>query len=213
MKQELINITEKLEGFHSIEDVQELLNVNRARAIHLMHTLRNKGFVKTKRTSAGKRYYHISFGNAVGGTSYIEVLNKYAPVPLASFETHKLYGKVISVEETLIYALKKDDIRHVIASLSLFKHIKNWSLLYNLAKKEGLNREICALYDVAKKTVKKIRRMPDRFKKLGTPKKNSKYKYIINLFSSDDFKKIERKWKVYIPLNIADLNEYRGFNT
>jgi len=202
-----------VEGFRSIADIQELLNVNRKRAIYLVYVLRKHGFIKTRRMRDGKRRYYIDFKNAIGGTSHLEVLNKYAPVPLARFETHKIYGRDVSVEETLIYAIKKEDIRHVIASLALFRHIKDWHLLYNLAKKQGVVREVCALYDVARKTVKKVRRMPKRFRTLGAPKKNDKYKYIVNLFSSDDFKEIERKWKVYLPLNYADLGEYRGFST
>ena len=213
MKQKLINIADQLKGFQSVEDIQELLRVNRTRAIYLMYQLRKHGFVKTRRTSKGKRYYYIGFENAIGGTSYLETLNKYAPTPLGSFGTHKIYGKAISVEETLIYALKREDIRHIIALLALFKHIKDWSLLYNLAKKEGLVREVCALYDLARKVVKKVRKMPKRFKNLGTPKKNDKYKYIVDLFSSNDFKEIERKWRIYLPLNLRDVAEYRGFKT
>ena len=32
---------------------------------------------------------------------------------------------------------------------------------------------------------------------------------MIEHFSSDDFKDIEKKWKIYIPLNIADLEDYK----
>ena len=52
--------------------------------------------------------------------------------------------------------------------------------------------------------------MPQRFKTFATPKKSNKYKYIINGFDSIDFKNIEQKWKVYIPLNLSDLTDYKG---
>ncbi|MBI2629112.1 hypothetical protein HYW74_03445 [Candidatus Pacearchaeota archaeon] len=51
--------------------------------------------------------------------------------------------------------------------------------------------------------------MPKRFKNLAMPKKGDKYKYIIGKFDSRDFKDIEKKWRVYIPLNWADLEEYK----
>lgn len=83
--------------------------------------------------------------------------------------------------------------------------------MYQLGKKENLVREIAALYDVSRLILPKLRKMPKRFKNLALPKKTDKYKYIIKKFSSDDspIQKIEKKWKVYIPLNFADLTEYK----
>ena len=51
--------------------------------------------------------------------------------------------------------------------------------------------------------------MSKRFRRLTTPKKNDKYLFVIKGFNSDDFEEIEKKWKVYIPLNRADLEEYK----
>ena len=69
-------------------------------------------------------------------------------------------------------------------------------------------REVAILYDIARLVIPKIRRMPKRFKTLATPKKSDKYKYFIEGFSSKSFTDLEKKWKVYIPLNTADLEEY-----
>ena len=108
----------------------------------------------------------------------------------------------------LIYAIKQRDIRYLIASLALFRKIRNWSNLYKLAKKENLIREVAALYDIARLIIPKIRRMPKKFKNLAMPKKSGKYKYIVKQFSSKDFKGIEKKWKIFIPLNNVDLEDY-----
>jgi len=43
---------------------------------------------------------------------------------------------------------------------------------------------------------------------LSLPEKNDKYKYLKEGFKSASFQNIEKKWKVYIPLNIGDLEEY-----
>ena len=91
--------------------------------------------------------------------------------------------------------------------MGLFKKINNWNLLYNLAKKENLEREVGALYDVARLVIK-TRKMPKRFLNLSLPEKNDKYKYLKEGFKSASFQNIEKKWKVYIPLNIGDLEEY-----
>ena len=77
-----------------------------------------------------------------------------------------------------------------------------------MARKENLVRQIAALYDVSRLFVKKVRKMPKRFGTLAKPKQKDAFVHIIRPFSSNDFKTIERRWKVYIPLNRADLEEY-----
>ncbi|PIN88466.1 hypothetical protein COU61_04800 [Candidatus Pacearchaeota archaeon CG10_big_fil_rev_8_21_14_0_10_35_13] len=119
-----------------------------------------------------------------------------------------MYGRIPSYEETLIHAIKQRDVRYLIASLILFRKITNWSLLYKLAKKENLVKEIAALYEVARRTIRKVRRIPKRFLHLAQKNKTKKFSYIINHLSSDDYKDIEKKWKVHIPLNHEDLEEY-----
>ena len=125
-----------------------------------------------------------------------------------SFNPHYVHGRILSYEEALIYAIKQRNVRHIIASLALFRKIDDWNLLYRLAKKENLVREVAALYEVSRKVVRKVRRMPKRFLQLAK-KENKRFSYIIDGFLSDDFKDIEKKWKVYIPLNASDLEEYR----
>lgn len=207
---ELVN---SLKGFVTIKMIENRLGINRTRAIYLIHKLRKKGYVITKAQPNKMRVYYISPNNVLKGTSYIEIINKYAPtagIKLVA-EDYVIYGKTPSIEETLIYAIKKNDIRFVIASLALFRGVKDWSELYQLAKKNNLIREIAALYDVSRLILPKLRKMPKRFKNLALPKKTDKYKYIIKKFNSDDspIQKIEKKWKVYIPLNFADLREYK----
>ena len=211
MRKSNIDLAKEIEGFHTVETLERDLHANRNRVIYLLYKLRKAGFVITSRNSSGKRIYRISPRYALRGTSYLEILNKYVPpaIKIAASQVHEIYGKEPSIEETLIYAISKQDIRHVIASLMLFRKIKSWSELYHLAKEKDLLREIGAVYDVARKVIPKIRRMPKRFLNNSLPKKKDKYRYIVEKFSSDDFKDIEKKWRVYIPLNFADLEEYK----
>ena len=211
IKTKLFELAKKLEGMHTIQTIQDQLDIDRARAVYIVYKLRKKGYVKTKYTSSKMRVYYIYVTNPAKGISYIDIINKYAPtagIKLADYGNHIIYGKIPSIEETLIYAINRRDVRFLIASLALFRKITNWSYLYKLAKKDNLVREVAALYDIARLVIPKIRRMPKRFKTLATPKKSDKYKYFIEGFSSKSFTDLEKKWKVYIPLNTADLEEY-----
>ncbi len=203
------DVAKKLCGFQTILSVKKILGVDTQRAIYYIYKLRKKGYVKTHYESDKKRVYYISPNNSFGGTNYIEIINKYSPIKLASSQVYQIYGRELSIEETLIYAIKKREVRYIIALLVLFKKIKNWPELYKLAKKEGIVRELAALYEVSKLFVKKVRKIPKKYLNLAKPKKSDSYLYIIEGYRSSDFKEIEKKWKVYIPLNRADLEDYR----
>ena len=206
------NIINAIEGTGTIEDVQEKLKIDRAKAIYLLHRLRRLGYIKTKYLPNKKRIYSISPLNKLDGIGYLESFNNNMPnasLRISDKEDYFVHGRKIRAEDELIYALKKGTVRYVISSLFLFRKIEDWSYLYRLAKKEDLTRQISALYEVARIFIKKVRKMSKRFRRLTTPKKNDKYLFVIKGFNSDDFEEIEKKWKVYIPLNRADLEEYK----
>ncbi|PIN90568.1 hypothetical protein COU60_01375 [Candidatus Pacearchaeota archaeon CG10_big_fil_rev_8_21_14_0_10_34_76] len=205
-------LAETLEGFYTIETLEDRLKINRSKAIYVIHRLRKLGYVKTSYGAGKKRLYNISLRNKQKGISYTQWINGASPTAsyaiVASPNDYYVHDRTPSYEESLIYAIKQKDVRYLIASLILFRKISDWSLLYNLAKKENLVSEVVALYEVARRIVKKIKKMPKRFLNLAQKKKIKKFHYIVDHISSDDFKDIENKWKVYIPLNRADLEEY-----
>jgi len=209
VKASLLETARKLEGMGTAESVSRTIGISQKKAIELIHRLRKKGFVRTEGGGKQKRFYYISRQGLSGGTSYYNVINKHAPIGTGVWplQDYKVHGRKVTEEEALIFAIKSNSIRTIIAALSLFKHITNWALLSRLAKGE-LKREVCALYDVAKK-IMRVRRMPKRFKESAIPRKEDKYAYIVSKMGSDDFGKIETAWKVRIPLNMADLEEYR----
>lgn len=198
----------KLEGIQTIETVMDALKKNKEKAIYCLYRLRKKGFVKTKRLSSNKRAYNISFENKLKGTSYYEIINENSPIKITTPITYKIYGKKPSLEETLVFAITTKSPRTILASLALFKKIKNWSKLYALAKKNQVERQIGALYDLSR-TIMKTRKMAKRFMNNALPKKHSKFEYIIQGLKSNDFKEIEKNWKVFIPFNKTDLEEYK----
>jgi len=203
-------LVEKIEGIYTVETLSERLKLDRNKAVYVIHKLRKLGYVKTYYGSGKKRSYSISLRNSnLKSISYVDVINKISPIKLAYSDDYYIHGRVPSYEETLIYALQKRDIRYLVASLALFKKISNWSFLYNLAKKKDLVVEITALYDIAKKVVKKVRKMPKKFVNQAIKKRTKKAIYIIKPLSSKDFKDIEKKWNIYIPLNLSDLEDYK----
>lgn len=204
-----LEIMNKIRGMQTIESIKSILKIGRTRAIYLIHRLRKKGYVITKQNSNNVRVYYISLENALGGVSYIDILNKYSPIKLISSEVYKIYGRDISIEETIVYAVKTRKFRYILSSLALFKKIKDWRELYRLAKRNNLVREIGGLYELVENNFPKIKKIPKFYLNHGLPKKGDKFLYIIHLLNSKDYQVIEKKWKVYLPFNKVDLVEYK----
>jgi len=203
-----IELLKKLVGVQTIVSVMDILNVNKKMAIYYLHRLRTEGYVKTKKQSNNTRVYTISIDNKLGGKSYYDIMNQYSPIKISTPVIHRIYGKEPSVEETLLYAIKTQSLRTILASLALFKKINNWVELYRLAKENHVERQVGALYDLARK-IMKVRRMTSKFRKNALPKKESKFDYVISGLKSKDFMEIEKVWKTYLPFNKKDLEGYK----
>ena len=196
-----------LEGVHTIKSVMSRLNVNKQRAIYTIHRLRKEGYVRTARASNNIRIYSISFENKLGGTSYEEVLNAISPIQLSTGTIHRIYGKAPTIEEILVYALKSKSLRTILAALALFRKDIDWGLLYRLAKANHCERQIGALYDLARK-IMRVRHMTQRFRHLSLPQVQHARGYTIPGLKSADFQEIEDRWRVYLPFNKSDLDAY-----
>jgi len=201
------DLLQKLSGIQTIESIKDILKVNKSMAVYYVYSLRKKGYVKTKR-QGNKRIYNISINNKLKGESYYDIINQYSPIKLSIPIIYKIYGKKPSLEETLIYAIKTKSLRTILASLVLFKRINDWAELYRLAKENHVERQVGALYDLARK-IMKVRRMNKKFRNNSLPKKEYKYQYIIQDLKSKDFSEIEKTWKIYLPFNEKDLEEYK----
>ncbi len=208
----LQELLEKTKGYSTVASLQQQLGVTRQQAVYLIHRLRKKGYVRTRYLQNKTRSYYIAPENAIGGTSYVKVMNIHAPhgLRLMPEETFKIYGKTITPEETLIYALKQQKVRFVLASLGLFRVIHDWSALYRYAKKENLVRPIATLHEIARKVIPKISRLPKRFENRARPRKNDPFISLVPSLSSDCFQNIEKKWRVYLPINKADFRDLQS---
>ena len=204
-----IEIAKKLEGINTLEMVMKKLNVRKSTAIKMLSLLRKEGFVETSGGGKQPRLYKIS-PIRVAGKEHLglyDIINKYSKVKLFEPFEHKVMDRKISIEEAIPMAVKEGNFRLVLASLGLFNFVKNWSKLCYYAKKYNVRRKVGALYDVARLCMK-TRRMGDRARKCLL-NSSEKEKFIVLQFKSENFKEIEKRWKVYIPFNRADLMRYK----
>jgi len=205
---ESIKIARQLEGMWTIEMIAKKRNIARSTAIKIMHELRKDGFVATKGGGKQKRLYRISpkgFLHRENGK--YDILNKYSKIKLNAPYEHKVMGRELTVEETIVRAVASQDYREILASLGLFNHIKNWNRLYYYAKQHNVCRGIGALYDISRSFIK-VRRMDKRLRKYLLTAKQTK-EYLIPGIRSKDFQEIEEHWKIKVPLNIADMQRYK----
>lgn len=200
-----LELLRKIEGKQTVETVSEILGINRQSTINLLSKLRKEGYIAVSGGGRQKRIYDITRRKKREKEyqGMFDILNKYAKNKIAPpfiHEPHNKYG----VENALIDLLELNDLRIPINMLPLFNHIKNWSLVSSLAKKQGVRRKIGALYDAAR-TVTKVRKMPENMRK-SFLKSNDKAGFTR---SSGDFPEIESVWNVKIPFNKKDLEVYK----
>jgi hypothetical protein len=197
-----------IHGIQTIESVMFLLKTDKPKATAYIHQLRKQGYVKTTRQSDMTRVYHISRENKLPGTAYEEIINKESPIKLVSSNIYKIYGKEPSREETIINAIESRSLRKILASLALFKKADDWKTLHRLSKEKGILRQVGALYDLSRR-IMKTHRISKTFMRHALPREGTDYEYIIQGLRSKHFGDIEQRWKVYIPFNWQDLEDYK----
>ena len=204
-------IARKLEGLQTLDSIINKLNISRRTAINYVSLLRKKGFLKNYAGGRKKRIYLIKSikKKEIGYPDIYEIINKYSRIGLITRTNYRRHDKKLIIEEVIIEAIKTKEYRTILASLDLFRKIKDWSFLGKLAVNEGIGRKVGALYDVAR-TILKTKRIDLRTKK-ALLRSKIKDKYIIpNLRGKlKNFSDIEEEWRVYIPFNKADLDRYK----
>lgn len=212
MKESIVKLAKELEGMQTIETIQKKLKIVRSTAIKKIHILRKYGLAKTSGGGKQKRIYTITpFPQMKRGfPGLYDIINEYSPIKLATTAEYRMLSKKLTIEEAIIRAINTKSIRVIIASLALFRHVKDWSRLYRFAKKHNVRRKVGALYDVARKIIR-VRKMTKRVRK-NLLKGEEKDKFIVANVKSKDFLDIQKKWKIFVPLNRADLMRYREWS-
>ena len=196
------DILRKLEGLHTIETAMIALGLKRQSTLNLLCKLKKQQYVITSGGGKRKRLYRISqLKQRPRDPGMFDIINKYSPhMKVAEWYDHQVHG-VYGPEEALIDAIETESFRLILASLHLFKHIKNWKKLYKLANEHGCWNKVGALYDVARLFFK-VTRIPSRYYHIITDKWVQ-----LSQLRKLNFPDIAQKWHVFIPFNINDIRE------
>lgn len=203
-KQDVFKILKQLEGLQTIESIARALDIKKRTAINLVSKLRKKGYVKYFSAGRKKRIYSISTlkTRLNGNPGLYETINNYSKIKV--LEPHKeiVHNRKLSLEKAVVLALKEQNFRLILASMFLFKHIRNWKLLNEEARKESLQRQIGALYDLSRKFLR-ARRMDKRTRKSLLNGKGNRF--IFGRIKTKAFFDIAKKWEIEIPFTEQDL--------
>ncbi len=203
------NVVRKLEGLQTVDTISKKLGIKRRTAIQYVSHLRKKGLAETVRGGRKIRVYRIARVPQIkiGNPGYYETLNENSPIKIWEPYEHRVIGREISVEETIAWASSTNVNRVHLAVLALFNKVKDWSRLYKWALHFNSRRKVGALYDVARKIVR-VKKMDGRIRKKLLMAKSEK-RYMYPYVKSKSFKDIEKRWRVFIDLNWADLMRYK----
>lgn len=204
-------LARKLDGLQTVKSVAEKLDIQRNTAINYIYELRKRGYIQEESRGKDKiRLYTIApyKKRKTGEPGLYEYLNQNSPVKLVEPVRHRLHGEKLTPEKALVRALETEDSRVILSSLALFRKVEDWYELYNLSKEKKIGRKVGALYDLARKTVSKVRRMDEKVRKM-LKRTEVDSRYIVPRMRSDDFQKIEKEWNVFLPFNKGDLEVYK----
>ncbi|MEK6951760.1 MAG: HTH domain-containing protein [Nanoarchaeota archaeon] len=206
-----LELAKRLEGLQTVSTIAKKLGITKRTAVNYVSKLRKEGFLKNYMGGRKTRFYVIDplKRKETGYPGIYEIINKNSRIGLVTRVKYRVHGKPLSIEEVIVEAIKTNDYRVILASLDLFRKVKDWSKLKDLAIKNKIGRKIGALYDVARKFIR-VRRMDLRTRTaLLNSKINNRY-IIQNLRGElEHFKDIEVTWRVYIPFNKNDLMRYK----
>ena len=202
-------LAKRLEGLQTVGSILKKLGIGRRTAINYLWKLRKDGFVETVYGKRKIRMYRISpfKANKFGYPGLYEYLNQNSKIKVFAPYISRIYNHRPTPEEMIAEAIKTGNLRTVLSSLALFNKVKSWARLSQIAKKENVGRKIGALYDAAK-TVVRVRRMDEKTRE-SLLRSRIKDKFIVKNVRTKDLKNIENLWRVFLPFNKADLEDYK----
>jgi hypothetical protein len=149
------------EGKYTVETFAKKRSITRQATLNLLSRLKREGFVHVSGGGRQKRIYTVSRTPQVPSNGFYDVVNKYSPEKLVPKFKHRVVGQY-TIEHAIIDGIRIGDVRTLQATTHLFRHVKSWKRLFDLAKKHHLLKELHALYATARATTK-CRTMPKRY--------------------------------------------------
>ena len=157
------NINGLKEGKYTVKRFASENNLGKQSAINLLSKLKKQGLVEVTGGGKQKRIYTIHKLPKKRTNGFYDIVNKYSPEKLWPKFEHYVNGRY-TVEQAIIDGIKIGDARTIEATAYLFKHVTNWKRLFDLAKKNKLEKQVITLYKKARETIK-CRRLPQRYMK------------------------------------------------
>jgi hypothetical protein len=146
---------------YTVETFAKSKGLTRQSAINRLSKLKKEGKVIVSGGGKQKRIYTVSNRRLEKTNGFYDVVNRYSPKKLVPAFKHYVHGRY-TIEHAIIDGLKIGDVRTKEATMHLFNHVKNWKLLFDLAKKNNMVQEVKELYEKARNRVK-VRRMPEKY--------------------------------------------------
>ena len=149
------------EGKYTVETFAEKHGLKRQSALNLLSKLKAEGFVSVSGGGPQKRIYKVSSKPQQRTNGFYDLVNKHSPEKLVPKFEHIVVGKY-TVEHAIIDGIKIGDVRTLHATKYLFRHVKNWKRLFDLAREKNCVKKVHELYEGARK-ITKTKKMPKRY--------------------------------------------------
>lgn len=150
-----------MEGKYTLERFAREKHISKASALNLLSRLKKENKVQVSGGGKQKRIYTITELPMKPTNGFFDIVNKYSPIKLVPEYDHYTYGKY-TVEHAIIDGLLINSERSKEAIMYLFRHVNNWRLLFDLAKKHNKNKELLKIYMQARKHTK-VKAIPKRY--------------------------------------------------
>ncbi len=158
------NVALKAKGWNTINDISNKLHVKISTAYVYVHRLDKMGFVIQRVRKPRGTMYLI---DSIPGLSKNRGMLEDTDIVVSEMEFAK---NKISNEHKIAYFLsqykKEENKRFYDSAREIIRSVKNWKKLYRYLKAYAVLGEFKTLYQEARREMKKIPRMPDRYKKL-----------------------------------------------
>ncbi|MFH1440077.1 MAG: hypothetical protein ABIG89_05905 [Candidatus Woesearchaeota archaeon] len=207
MKKNKYEMLYRLDGLQTVDTIMDELNIGRQSAVNLISKLKKEQHL-TIWAGGRKKIYKITIRKQLPRVDGMwDVINRYSHKmklnPWYDHQVHivdKAHG-VYGPEDALIDAIETKSFRIILASLHLFRHIKNWKKLYSLSMRYDSWQKVGALYETARLFLK-IKKMPEKYIQF----KPNRWHQLTQL-KKKNFSDIANRWKIYIPFNKNDIKE------
>ena len=151
---------ENISGLYTVESLQEEREISRQSAINILHKLKKQNRVELIGGSK-KRLYKIHKQPIQKTNGMYRIINQ-TPIKLYEDIKHYSYGKPPSVEQTIVDALSRHEVRYQMAVAFLINKITNWSKLFRQLKQKALEKDFMYVYNTARKSFK-TKKIPSKY--------------------------------------------------